>query len=66
MELKPTNGKEREESVLTFKVKGIEYKCSMMNDEDRFIIEKNEKEIFKLDTWNEWKDKSLKILKREE
>lgn len=38
----------------------------MMNDEDRFIIEKNEKEIFKLDTWNEWKDKSLKILKREE
>ena len=66
MELKPTNGKEREESVLKFKVNGIEYKCSMMNDEDRFIIEKNEKEIFKLDTWNEWKDKSLKILKREE
>lgn len=44
---------------------GIEYKCSMMNNEDRFII-KNEKESFKLDTWNEWKDKSLKILKREE
>lgn len=65
MELEPTNGKNREESVLKFKVKGIEYKCSMMNDEDRFII-KNEKESFKLDTWNEWKDKSLKILKREE
>lgn len=67
MELKPTNGKEREESVLTFKVKGIEYKCSMMNDEDRFIIiKKNEKESFYFDTWNEWKDKSLKIIKREE
>lgn len=65
MELETTNGKNREESVLKFKVKGIEYKCSMMNDEDRFII-KNEKESFKLDTWNEWKDKSLKILKREE
>lgn len=65
MELETTNGKNREESVLKFKVNGIEYKCSMMNDEDRFII-KNEKESFKLDTWNEWKDKSLKILKREE
>ena len=65
MELETTNGKNREESVLKFKVKGIEYKCSMMNDEDRFTI-KNEKESFKLDTWNEWKDKSLKILKREE
>lgn len=31
MELKPTNGKEREESVLKIKVNGIEYKCSMMN-----------------------------------
>lgn len=65
MELETTNGKNREESVLKFKVNGIEYKCSMMNDEDRFII-KNEKESFKLDTWNEWKDKSLKILNREE
>lgn len=65
MELEPTSGKNREESVLKFKVNGIEYKCSMMNDEDRFII-KNEKEIFKLDSWNEWKEKSLKILNREE
>ena len=44
---------------------GIEYRCSMKNDEDRFIIEKNEK-IFSLDTWDEWKEKSLKILNREE
>lgn len=45
-----------------------EYKCSMMNNEDRFIIKKNE--IFNsdasLDSWDEWKEKSLKILKREE
>lgn len=45
---------------------GIEYKFSMKNYEDRFIIKKNEKEIFKLDTWDEWKDKSKKILNREE
>lgn len=49
---------------------GIEYRCSMSNDKDSFIIENNEKEIFNsdasLDSWNEWKDKSLKILKREE
>lgn len=40
MELEPTNGKNREESVLKFNVSGIEYKCSMMNDGngDRFII----------------------------
>lgn len=47
-----------------------EYKCSMKNDEDMFIIKKNEKEIFNsdasLDSWDEWKDKSLKIIKREE
>lgn len=67
MKLEPTNGKNREESVLTFKVKEIEYKCSMLNYEDRFIIiKKNEKEPFYFDTWNEWKDKSLKIIKREE
>lgn len=63
--IEPTNGKNREESVLKFKVNGIEYKCSMMNDEDRFIIKKNEK-IFNLDSWNEWKEKSLKILNKEE
>lgn len=56
----------REASFVKFNMKGIKYKCSMMNNEDRFIIKKNEKESFKLDTWNEWKDKSLKILKREE
>lgn len=66
MELEPTNGKNREESVLTIKVNENEYKCSMKNDEDMFIIKKNEKEIFNLDTWDKWKEKSLKILKREE
>lgn len=67
MELEPTNGKNREESVLTIKVNEIEYKCSMLNYEDRFIIiKKNEKDPFYFDTWNEWKDKSLKIIKREE
>lgn len=49
-------------------VKINEYKCSMMNNEDRFIIKKNE--IFNsdasLDSWDEWKEKSLKILNREE
>lgn len=66
--LDSTSGKEREESFLKFELDGIEYKCSMMNNEDRFIIKKNE--IFNsdasLDTWNEWKEESLKILKREE
>lgn len=66
--LDSTSGKEREESYLDFKVSGIEYKCSMMNNEDRFIIKKNE--IFNsdasLDSWDEWKEKSLKILNREE
>lgn len=72
MELEPTNGKNREESVLKIKVSGIEYKCSMMNDGngDRFIIEKGEDVIFNcdasLDTWDKWKEKSLKILNREE
>jgi len=51
-------------------VKINEYRCSMRNDKDSFIIENNEKEIFNsdasLDSWNEWKKKSLKILKREE
>lgn len=49
-------------------MKGIEYKCSMMNNEDGFIIKKNEKDNSdaSFDTWNEWKEKSLKILKREE
>lgn len=62
------NGREREESYLDFKVNGIEYKCSMMNDKDRFIIKKNEKvnSDASLDSWDEWKEKSLKILNREE
>ena len=58
----------REASFVKIKMKGIEYKFSMMNNEDRFIIKKNE--IFNsdasFDTWNEWKEESLKILKREE
>lgn len=72
MELEPTNGKNREESYLDFKVNGIEYKCSMKNDKDMFIIKKNEneKEIYNheanIKSWNEWKEESLKILKREE
>lgn len=71
-ELEPTNGKNREESVLKIKVSGIEYKCSMMNDGngDRFIIEKGEDVIFNcdasLDTWNKWKEKGKKILNGEE
>lgn len=66
----------REASFVKIDMKGgIEYKCSMMNDKDSFIIkknekEKNEKEIFNsdasLDSWNEWKEKSLKILNGEE
>ena len=66
--LHSTNGREREESYLDFKVNGIEYKCSMMNNEDRFIIKKNEKvnSDASSDTWNEWKEKCKKILKREE
>lgn len=66
--LHSTNGREREESYLDFKVSGIEYKCSMMNDNDSFIIKKNEKATSdaSFDTWNEWKEESLKILKREE
>lgn len=60
----------REASFVKIYMKGIEYKCSMRNDKDSFIIENNEKEIFNsdasLDSWNEWKKKSLKILKREE
>lgn len=58
----------REASFVKINMKGIEYKFSMMNNEDRFIIKKNE--IFNFDasfdTWNEWKEESLKILKREE
>lgn len=74
IELEPTNGKNREESVLKFKVNEIEYKCSIMNDGngDSFIIkkDKDEKPIFtrdaSLDSWDKWKEKSLKILNREE
>lgn len=58
----------REASFVKINMNGIEYRCSMMNNEDRFIIKKNE--IFNsdasFDTWNEWKEESLKILKREE
>lgn len=58
----------REASFVKINMKGIKYKCSMMNNEDRFIIKKNE--IFNsdasLDSWDKWKEKSLKILNREE
>ena len=60
----------REASFVKIDMDGIKYKCSMRNDKDSFIIKKNEKEIFNsdasLDSWNEWKKKSLKILKGEE
>ncbi len=61
----------REASFVKINMNGNEYKCSMMNNEDRFIIKKNEKEkIFNsdasLDSWDEWKEKSLKILNKEE
>lgn len=74
LSIEPTNGKNREESVLKFNVNEIEYKCSIMNDGngDRFIIkkDKDKEPIFtwdaSLDTWNKWKEKSKKILNREE
>lgn len=54
-------------------VKINEYRCSMNDGNgDRFIIkkDKDEKPIFtcdaSLDTWNKWKEKSKKILNREE
>lgn len=67
MELEPTNGKNREESVLKFKVKGIEYKCSM-NDENRFIIKKNGQfnSDASLDSWDKWKEECLKIIEQDE
>lgn len=60
----------REASFVKINMNGIEYRCSMRNDKDSFIIENNEKEIFNsdasLDTWNKWKEKGKKILNREE
>lgn len=66
--LDSTSGKNREESFLKFELDGIEYKCFMKYDKDSFIITKNEKDNSdaSFDTWNEWKEESLKILKREE
>lgn len=58
----------REASFVKIDMYGIEYKCSMMNNEDRFIIKKNE--IFNsnasLDTWDEWKEECLKIIEQDE
>lgn len=67
MELEPTNGKNREESVLKFKVKGIEYNCSM-NDENRSIIKKNGQfnSDASLDSWDKWKEECLKIIEQDE
>lgn len=49
-------------------VKINEYKFSMMNNEDRFIIKKNE--IFNsdasLDSWDKWKEECLKIIEQDE
>lgn len=63
----------REASFVKINMNGIEYRCSMNDgDGDRFIIkkDKDEKPIFtcdaSLDTWNKWKEKSKKILNREE
>lgn len=60
----------REASFVKINMNGIEYRCSMRNDKDSFIIENNEKEIFNsdasLDTWNEWKEECKEILNIEE
>lgn len=61
----------REASFVKINMYGIEYRCSMNDGNgDRFTINKGEEVIFKrdasFDTWNEWKEESLKILKREE
>lgn len=61
----------REASFVKINMNGIEYRCSMNDGNgDRFTINKGEDVIFKrdasFDTWNEWKEESLKILKREE
>lgn len=63
----------REASFVKINMNGIEYRCSMNDGNgDRFIIkkDKDEKPIFtcdaSLDTWNKWKEKSKKILNREE
>ncbi len=61
----------REASFVKINMYGIEYRCSMNDGNgDRFTINKSEEVIFKrdasFDTWNEWKEESLKILKREE
>lgn len=61
----------REASFVKINMNGIEYRCSMNDGNgDRFTINKGEEVIFKrdasFDTWNEWKEESLKILKSEE
>lgn len=61
----------REASFVKINMNGNEYRCSMNDGNgDRFTINKGEDVIFKrdasFDTWNEWKEESLKILKREE
>lgn len=58
----------REASFVKIKMKGIEYKCSMMNNEDRFIIKKNGQfnSDASLDSWDEWKEECLKIIEQDE
>lgn len=45
---------------------GIEYRCSMSDENgDSFIIKKDE-EVISLDTWDEWKEECLKIIEQDE
>lgn len=58
----------REASFVKININGIEYKCSMMNNEDRFIIKKNGQfnSDASLDSWDEWKEECLKIIEQDE
>lgn len=58
----------REASFVKIKMKGIEYKCSMMNNEDRFIIKRMDKfnSDASLDSWDKWKEECLKIIEQDE
>lgn len=57
----------REASFVKINIYGIEYKCSMMNNEDRFIIKKNGhfNSDASLDTWDKWKEECLKIIEQD-
>lgn len=56
----------REASFVKINMNGIEYRCSMSDENgDRFIIKKDE-EVISLDTWDEWKEECLKIIEQDE